>query len=363
MKPRILFDGRIFQQQQAGGINRYFAEIIRGLPDDWRPVVTGVKAWGAQVPAHPNLRMQAPPRILPFRYRQRFDRIWSKLHCLSNADLLHPTNFDLTCGLRLADFRCPVVVTVYDMIYIRFAQQMNNEAYVSSQRQAIRRADQVICISRSTERDVLEFIPEAAGKTSVIYLASSFPVSEPIFSTDIFSAPTFLYVGFRGGYKNFFFLLRAFAKAVSTSPGIRLVVVGPPLGPEERWQIYYLGITDKVTNVVFPDEATLQQLYRGSVAFLYPSRYEGFGIPPLEAMACGTVAVTSNTSSLPEVVGDAAIMLDPSDEKTWADCIVKLAQPFPGRDELLAKGRQRVGQFTWPECVEKHLEIYRKLLG
>jgi len=362
--PKILFDGRVYQFQKTGGISRYFTEIIKGLPRDWTPIITGARDFGAHMPTHPLLQLKMVPDLRPRKFFQPCLRKLWKPGIVRNTDLLHPTYYDLTSGLELTDFKCPVVQTVLDMIYARFPAQMgNSETIIKNQRKAVQRADRVICISKSTERDLLELIPSAAGKTTVIHLAASFPVAEPITDGSQFASPTFLFVGGRGGYKNFALLLRAFAKAASVRPNLRLNVVGQPLTEEERWQIYYLGISDKVTGVVFPNETTLQELYRASVALLYPSRYEGFGIPPLEAMACGTLVVTANTSSLPEVVGDAGIMLDPADEQAWADCILHLAQPFPERNELLAKSRQRVAQFSWTECVRQHLEIYRTLLS
>jgi glycosyltransferase involved in cell wall biosynthesis len=103
------------------------------------------------------------------------------------------------------------------------------------------------------------------------------------------------------------------------------------------------------------------ELYRSSAALVYPSLHEGFGIPPLEAMACGSIPVTANTTSLPEVVGDGGIMLDPMDEDAWTDCLIKLSRPFPERGKLLESGRQRAGQFTWAESVRQHLTIYKNL--
>ncbi len=363
MTPKILFDGRVYQFQRAGGINRYFAEIISGLPLDWTPIITGVSEFGENIPRHPNLQLKIIPDFRPHRFFRPICRKLWKPGIIRNAELLHPTYYDMTSGFEFADFRCPMVQTVYDMIYAKFPLQMNRAAaIIENQRMAVRRADQVICISKSTETDLLELVPDVAGKTRVIHLAASLFVEKPIFDGSQFVSPAFLFVGARGGYKNFFFLLRAFAKAATIRPNIRLIVVGSPLTSEERWQICYSGISSQVSEVVFPNESRLQELYRTSVALLYPSRYEGFGIPPLEAMACGTLAVTANTSSLPEVVGDAGIMLDPADEQAWVDCIVQLAQPFSGRDELVAKGHRRAAQFSWAECVQKHLEIYRSLL-
>lgn len=359
---KILFDGRVYQFQKAGGINRYFAEIIAGLPASWEPVVTGVVDFGLNAPRHPNLQIENPPRFRPGRFQEPFYRNWWRPHLTRSVGLVHPTYYDLTCGLRYDDFKCPVVTTVHDMVYARFPVQTDGASdVIKAQREAIARASRIICISQSTERELLDIIPEAAGKTRVIYHGSTFPPGDAASNGGLFERPTFLYVGYRGGYKNFLFLLRAFARAASVVKTIHLTVVGPPLNAEERWQIYFLGLSDKVDCIVYPNESTLKRLYQLSVALLYPSRYEGFGIPPLEAMACGTIPVTANTTSLPEVVGDGGIMLDPADENAWTDCIIKLACPFPERDALLARGRDRVKKFTWTECVAQHLEVYKEL--
>ncbi len=360
----LLFDGIMFQREKAGGVSRYFTEGISGLPPDWRPVVTGVEEFGRNVPRHPHLRLENPPRFRPWRVMQAYGRVCWKPRVARRADLLHPSYYYFTNHFAWPDFACPVVVTVYDLIYARFPAQMERaDELVRAQREAVRRADRVVCISRHTEEDLLELLPEAAGKTTVIPLGSTFPVLDDPPPDAVFDEPIFLCVGARAGYKNFFFLLRAFARAASVRPRLRLHVVGGPLTPEEKWQIYFLGITDQVVSIVYPDEATLQECYRRSVALLYPSLYEGFGIPPLEAMACGTVAVTGNRSSLPEVVGDGGILLDPLDEAAWTDCILKLSRPFPERASLLGRGRAQAGRFTWSECARSHVEIYRSLAG
>jgi glycosyltransferase involved in cell wall biosynthesis len=365
---RILFDGLIFHYQRAGGINRYFAEIMSALPATMEPVVTGVTDFGQNAPVNPRLRHVAPPAIRPYRLQQLLRKRWWQPRLLRSVSLAHPTYYDLTGGLTFSDFRCPVVITVYDMICARFPKQMlDAEHMIRQQRAAVARADHIICISHSAERDLVELMPEALGKTEVIYLASSF---DPVASTarvesDLGDAAlqltSFLVVGARGGHKNFLFLLHAFARALSSTPSLRLIVAGAALSSEEQWQMYRLGIAEKVVSVVYPDEHALQQLYRSSAALLYPSFYEGFGIPPLEAMAMGTLAVVSNTSSLPEVVGDAGIMLDPIDADAWTDCMLSIAAGWPEREAMLARGKQRASQFSWKDVADKHIAIYERM--
>lgn len=323
-----------------------------------------MKNFGKHIPRHPSLKQPQFKhfRVGPVSIRLR-NRLW-KTRLLDSLDLFHPTYYDLSEGLSFSDFSCPTVVTVYDFIYAVYANAIEgSEGVIRDQTNAIRRADHVICISKSTENDLLERFPEKYGKTSVIYLASSFEIQPPLAEQAIFENPSFLFVGNRWHYKNFSFLLRVFAKASESNPHIRLRIVGAPLTKEERSQIHLLRIGDKVQLTAYPDEQQLISLYRSSVALVYPSLYEGFGLPPLEAMACGTLAITSNTTSLPEVMGDAGIMLDPTREADWVECILKTAEGGEDRGLMIDRGRERVRKFSWTRTVEQHLEVYRRLMS
>ncbi len=348
--------------QKAGGINRYFAEVISGLPADYHPVVTGVEDFGTNVPSHPNLQQPSFKHFRPGRLSVRLRDKWWKPRLLGTLDLFHPTYYHLSEGFSLSDFKCPMVLTAYDFIYAIYPKLTGgSDQVIRDQSAAIRKADFVICISKATENHLLERFPEKLGRTSVVYLGSSFEIQPPLAEREIFENPTFLFVGGRFGYKNFYFLLRVFAKASESNPRIRLRIAGAPLSMEERWQIHLLGISDRVEAVVYPNELQLMSLYRSSVALVYPSLHEGFGIPPLEAMACRTLAITSNTTSLPEVVDDGGIMLDPTREEDWIECLLKTAQGGRARDLLIERGLERVRLFTWKSTVEQHLAIYHRL--
>jgi glycosyltransferase involved in cell wall biosynthesis len=357
----ILYDGHIFRWQKTGGISRYFFEIINRLPADWIPLITGVD----NVPplGRPNLSVSTFSSIRPRRISQPIKSWWWRQVLIPRADVVHPTYYDLSGGLRFTDIAQPVVVTAHDFIGAIYPHLEPYSAQtIASQHEAITRADHVICVSKVTERDLLERFPQKRGSTTVIYHGSSFPISPEAQSTDIFERPSFLSVGRRGTYKNFLFVLRAFAAACRSHPTIRLHVAGPPLSDEERWQAHFLGVWDRLDLSEHPSETELHHLYRTSVALLYPSRHEGFGIPPLEAMACGTLAITSNATSLPEVVGDGGIMLDPTDEDAWTDCILAVANQRINREEILERGKRRATELSWESSAQRHAEVYRKLV-
>ncbi len=363
---KIFYDGQAFESQRAGGVSRVFAEIISGLPADWEPVLACSGTFGAHAPHHPNLKLENYRLWRPHRLSRRFYQGW-KPPSLNRCAVSHPTYYDLLHGVRYSDFKGPLVVTVYDFIFARFPGQLDDaKRTLAIQAEAIERADHIVCISRSTQGDLAHFHPKAMSKSSVIGLASSFAhgsLKEPASAAERIDpeAPTFLFVGGRGGYKNFSFLLRAFAKARSKCPRIRLHVAGHRLDNEERWAIHLLGLDGSVDATVYPDEQALAGLYRRSVALLYPSFYEGFGLPPLEAMSCGTLAVTSNATSLPEVVGDAGIMLDPFKEDDWAECLLDLARGKVDRNQYIARGYEHAQRFTWRQSVSEHVALYRRL--
>src|ERR1043166_5354106 len=357
---RILYDGHIFRWQKVGGISRYFREIISRLPADWQPMVLGIETRNRNFPSHPRLQVSTLSSIKPRRFTQPLKKQWWKASYVRNANILHPTYYNLTGGLTFADVRCPVVITVHDLVKSRFPHLEGDSSDAAAlQREAILHANHLVCVSKATERDLLEFYPQVAGKTSVIYHGSSFPVCHEPQPESIFETPRFLVVGRRETYKNFPILVRSFAKASKSHPRMRLQIAGPPLEDEERWQIHFWGIGDRVDLSLFPDEETLHQLYRNSVALLFPSMHEGFGIPPLEAMACGTLAVTSNAASLPEVVGDGGIMLDVADEDAWTECILQVANGKIPRLDFIARAKQRAAILTWEQSAVRHSELYQ----
>ncbi len=359
---KIVYDAHIFRWQKAGGIRRYFSEVISRLPAAWSPLLLGLDRTSGDLPAHPRLQVSNFSPIRPRRFSQPLKKAYWDYRLLRKADVVHPTYFNLSGGLDYSSLKSSLVVTVHDFAHATYPHLMDDSKDVlRDQAAAIARADHIICISHATRRDLLEHHPDAAGRSSVIHHGSSFEICHDVQDAAIFEHPTFLFVGWRGAYKNFDFLLRSFARACQMEKKLRLLVAGCPFTAEERWQIHLLGLEDRIELSVFPDEPTLRQLYRRAVALVYPSLHEGFGLPPLEAMACGTLAVTSNTTSLPEVVGDAGIMLDPSEGDAWTETMIQIARRASWRHEKVVKGRERAKLFSWANCAAAHTELYRSL--
>jgi glycosyltransferase involved in cell wall biosynthesis len=357
---RILYDGQIFRLQPAGGINRYFASLISRLPQDDIPTIAGAGRRPVNFPTHPNLRLNRLLPVLPGRFSGAYLR-----HArppFPTWDVAHPTYYQLTRETRYSDYKMPVVVTAHDFIHALYPDLMiESKAVAAQQTEAFEAAAAIICVSQNTRNDLLSFFPHLENKTTVIYHGIEVSGDLPAASESVPEEPYFLYVGSRSSYKNFNRLLVSFAKACNSDPTLRLCVAGPDFSESERWLIFDLGLKERILSVRHPSDAHLTALYRHSLALLYPSRYEGFGIPPLEAMACGTVAVTSNTSSLPEVVGDAGITLDPMNPDDWTDIILHLARSPEIRQPFIEKGKLQSAKFTWEETARQTVAVYQKV--
>jgi glycosyltransferase involved in cell wall biosynthesis len=347
---RILYDGEIYNNQSAGGINRYFANLINRLPQGYSPTLTVFKFQDTNFPSHSNLNIV---RLKPFKgYSFRL------FYALNNYDLIHPTYYTLLTQQDASHCRFPIVLTVYDLIHELFYP---DDPIVEAKRRAILSAQAIICISHNTKRDLLERFSIPEDKVSVTYLASEIDVSSSYGNEKVPQYPYYLYVGSRASYKNFDGLLSAFTKVASVDPYVRLCVVGSAFRESEQAIINESRLQHRIEHYGNVDNNHLSKLYRCSVAFIYPSLYEGFGIPPLEAMSCGTVAIVANSSSLPEVVGDASLLFAPKATSDLADIMLLLLNNPSKRDALIEKGYQRAKLFSWDKTVTETVEVYRTL--
>jgi glycosyltransferase involved in cell wall biosynthesis len=363
----ILYDGQIYAFQKAGGINRYFANLISRLPQDFNLALTTCKRQDVNYPVHPNLKTFFYKR---FGLRPGFVSYWLEKYyfrsvaSFNSFDIVHPTYYSLLTRQEINQCRSPVVLTVHDMICEIFAEQMDSTGqYADEKRKAILAAQAIICVSENTKKDLLERYSVSEEKLTVIHQASEIDASLSHGSEPVPSRPYYFYVGGRYDYKNFDGLLAAFAKAVSVRPDIALCVVGSPFNETEEKLIAELGLTGHIEHYGYASDTHLAKLYRCSVAFVYPSLYEGFGIPPLEAMSCGTAVIASNCSSIPEVVGDAALLFNPKSTGDLADILLSVLDNPIERDRMIARGYQRAQAFSWDKTVAQTLDVYRSVVG
>lgn len=366
-KINILYDGQIYASQVAGGISRYFKNLIEKLPNSINPVLTTCQILGINYPSHSNLKTFHYQRFgfRPGRVSYWLEPYYFKaVNYLNTFDVIHPTYYSLLSQQDISRCRYPIVLSVWDMIHEIFPEQMDaNGRHREMKRKAILAAQKIICISENTKKDLLERYSIPRENVTVTHLASELDISLSYGSEPVPECPYFLYVGSRANYKNFNRLLIAFSKIISSHEHLALCVVGSPLTKDEEKLIHEFGLESHINYYGYVNDRHLAKLYRCSIAFIYPSLYEGFGIPPLEAMACGTVAVVADSSSLPEVVGDAGLLFDPQSTDELIDQLRFVLDHSIERDRLINAGKTREKEFSWDKTTAQTLEVYRSVTG
>lgn len=376
---KIAYDSQIFCAQTYGGVSRYFCEIAPRIAKE-----PGVQV-SITAPMHINAYLaHVPPGIVSGFRAPKTDRFQTNCGAnyprlalrglgllmgdwmlrAMNPDIVHETYFS---PYRLGPRRARRVLTIYDMIHEKFASRFPQADKTARYKAlATERADHVICISESTRRDAIEILGLHPDKTSVIYLGFDLMHADGERAGDLASStnnPFLLYVGIRGGYKNFLGLLEAYATSPQLRMGYRLICFGGgELNMDEQKAIHKLGLDSSQVMQLGGSDQLLASLYERASAFIYPSLYEGFGIPPLEAMSYDCPVACSKTSSIPEVVGDAGEYFDPADIESMRAAIEKIVTSDSHRKLLIAKGRARLKCFSWDRCAAETLDIYMKLV-
>lgn len=262
----------------------------------------------------------------------------------------------------------PFLVTVHDLARCCFKfekETIREEIGLRLDVKGIKKAAHIISVSKSTKSDLIRYLKIPEEKITVIYNGIDHRVFKPT-RAKLFDHPYILYVGSERARKNLNGLLKAFAKVRRVFKGLKLVKVGPPgrsKGFRKRtigWA-EALGISNDVIFVDHVPESHLPYYYSSASAFVYPSLYEGFGLSPLEAMACGCPVITSNISSLPEVVGDAAIMVDPYDADEMGKAIVKVLADNGLRKGMIERGFHQAEKFSWERAAKETLRVYEKV--
>lgn len=364
---RIAFDHQIFDWQKYGGISRYFFELansIASYPDAEVSIASPlyVNAYLADASNHLHVMGRAMPKIgrAGFIYRAINQLLAPPMMRHYRPDLVHETYYSTK---HLAPVGSKVVLTVFDMIHELFPEYVAARDSTSQKKAiAVKRADHIICISEHTRNDLIDLFKVDPAKISVVYLGFSLRKT-PRNMVPLNKRPYFLYVGDRKGYKNFASLLKAYATNRALQRDYDLAIFGGgSLSVQERTLIDRLGIHAERIRQFNGDDTILAGLYRQASLFVYPSLYEGFGIPPLEAMSFDCPVVCSNTSSIPEVVGDAAVLFDPRSSDALGDAIKHVLNDITLRQDLIVRGRERIKLFSWKKCAEQTLDVYRRML-
>jgi mannosyltransferase len=341
---KLLYDDIIYQLQQAGGISTYWKEITARIAKNERFDVFFTKG----------------------------SRLTRYLPIFSQVNIFHSSYYRLNLSPQTKN-----VITVYDFLYeLGFLKTVGSPINIFQRKIAIKQADAIICISENTKKDLLSFYPELAHHPPiyVVTLASSFKIindSNNIINScgkrleslkQATSGQYILFVGSRISRKNFKAALWGFSNSELPQLGYSMVCTGARFSVNEEKSIQKLGVQNKVFVLEYADDSELNYLYQHAFALVYPSSYEGFGLPPLEAMNCGCPVIAVNTSSIPEVVGEAGILLGQPDVDSIKNALESLLN-HEVRRSYINKGLERAKLFSWDRAADQCISIYQSLVN
>jgi glycosyltransferase involved in cell wall biosynthesis len=364
---KISFDPQIFSGQIYGGVSRYICELASRTSEssDVKVKVVApmsVNKFLENLPKKIVIGFKSPFPYDFFRLQQRvISMLFGDLILrFMKPNIIHETYyFKYPLGPKSASR----VLTIHDMIHEKFKSQFPYGDKTSKHKAvAASRADHIICVSESTKADVVNILGVNPEKITVIHLGFGLMASPNGFVR--YSGRDYLlYVGNRGGYKNFLPMLEAYANSEMLRSKYNLICFGGgTFNADELKAIYALNLNLENIIQVSGDDSDLANYYKNASAFVFPSLYEGFGIPPLEAMSYGCPVICSGTSSIPEVVGDAGQYFDPSDKKSIQETIEMVVNSIYLRESLIARGYIRLKEFSWEKCASATLNVYKSLI-
>lgn len=371
----IGIDARMFGTAQAAGIGQYAEELTRHLVkndpvNQYRVFVTNEA--GSAFPIYaPNL----VKTVVPYRhytYSEQF--LYPGLLQQNKLDLIHYTNFNSPIFFN----KIKSIVTIHDLTLWFFPGRRQTSAfkrllYRIVIRQACRNANHIIAITEATKQDIVRLLKIDPGKITVVYEAASpryHPVSgsanlEQLKRKFNITKPYFLYVGQWRAHKNVIRLIRAFALVRRRYQLDYQLVLSSKIDPiysQVQSTVKELGLSGDVILTGYVADSELPYLYSGAECFVFPSLYEGFGLPPVEAMACGTPVVSSNTSCMPEVLGDAARYFDPQNIEDMAKVMAEVGRSYSLKRDLKARGLKQAKLYSFDRMAKETLAVYRRVL-
>jgi glycosyltransferase involved in cell wall biosynthesis len=361
--------------RQAAGIGRYTRGLVSAAIqlDRGNQYVLLVARGGARPPSPFPAAANVVWRSIPASERS-LAILWHRLRLplfadtwVGGADVFHSPDFTLP-----PLWSARGLLTVHDLTFMHYPEcaPPGLVAYLNAAvPRSVRRARLVLADSESTKRDIIELLGTRPDKVRVVY-AGVGPEFGPVAEEPILAAvraryglawPFVLNVGTLEPRKNHLRLIQAFAQLLPRHPDLRLVLVGGKgwLYEDVQAEVARLELRDHVVFPGFVADADLPAVYSLAAVFAYPSLYEGFGLPVLEAMACGTPVVCSTASSLPEVAGDAALLVDPADVDALARALERALTDEPMRQDMRNRGKAQASRFTWSAAARTLLDAYQ----
>ncbi|MDB4956292.1 MAG: hypothetical protein JWO36_3861 [Myxococcales bacterium] len=372
---RVLYDHQIFSYQRFGGASRYFCELMNAFHRDGEPT------FDLGVAESPNeylkqasfYRGKTSSRTGTASFLRTYLRneVSTRAAALRRRhDVMHSTFYDPAVLTTLRGAK--LVVTILDMIPEHFPDdfvvtglygRFVTKRWIEGKRALCRRADVILAISEHTKQDVIAFYGIDPDRIVVTHLGNNISGRADLPVPGDFPSRYILFVGTRNTYKNFVLFIEAVAPLVVADSSLGVVCIGGgSFTPAERELCDRRGLGEKILQRSVAD-GELAACYAHAVAFVFPSRYEGFGIPILEAFACGCPVLVANASCFPEIAGDAALYFDVDDPQSLRAQLATVVGDAALRAGLMARGIARARQFSWQTTARKTLDAYRSAMG
>ena len=367
---KVLLDPQIFITQKFGGISRLFVEVWKRAKDNEEIKFECPLLYSENY--HLNESGLEPGNIFTFLHHLHF-RGTGRIKDLLKKSSLRKTEKKLATGqfnVFLSTYydtyflehlgNTPFILTVFDMIHEIFPEHFaNDKKTILQKKKLLEGASKIIAISKQTKKDILSFYPNIPpGKIDVVYLSQSI-ISNDTLIIDKLPDNFILFVGNRGTYKNFKLFAETVGPILKKYPQLYVVCAGGgKLLDKETEMLKQLGIAGKVIQKDYKD-SQLASFYKAAKVFVFPSAYEGFGIPTLEAMKCGCPVILANSSCLPEVGGDAVLYFESNDKDSLADAINRILNDESLRKELIQKGLRQVNEFSWEKTAEGYFNVIK----
>ncbi|MCI0472428.1 MAG: glycosyltransferase family 4 protein [Ignavibacteria bacterium] len=363
---RVIYDNEIFLIQKYGGATRYFYELIRRMPALGADIVLymgkfineyGLEKYKNEFSVFSGKKIRYIPKTKMFSIilqKPLFEKFAEK----QKFEVFHQTYYaDINFKKKFRH-----IITVHDFTHEKLSGNFSKlDKTAERKRKAILKADGIICVSESTKNDMMNMYDVKSKKIKVIYHGNSLKhdVSEP----PLIEKPYLLYVGDRRAYKNFGVLIKLFELNNELKSYYKLVCCGGgPFTKAETELISRSGLTGNFIQTEARDK-NIANLYFYASAFIYPSKYEGFGIPMIEAMYNGCPVIASYISSLPEIGGNAALYFNPDSPGELNEKVKMVLNNSEVRNSLIVKGKEREKSFSWDKCAKDTFEFYGEVCG
>tara|TARA_Y100000591_G_C21847092_1_gene709378 strand:- start:12 stop:1109 length:1098 start_codon:yes stop_codon:yes gene_type:complete len=364
---KVVFDFKIFFQQKYGGPSRYFFNLFEHInkKDNLDNAYIVSPIYYNEFLTNSEFKNKIIGIKLPkIKYTGSFYKAINKSisnYIINNfkPDLIHTTDYSIYTKKKL-----PLVVTVHDLIHEIYHKDFAKEKNYRPKKKILSISDHIICVSENTKKDLIEYYNVDEKKISVIYHGNTFDNFSLSSSNKKFDFKFFLFVGSRKRYKNFFKVVEAFKKNEQIYNEFKIICFGGgELLKSEKEKLLENDIDlKKIIVIENSSDESLFNLYRNATALIYPSIYEGFGMPIVEAMSLGCPVISSNSSSLPEVYKDAALSFFPSSTKELTNKMLQVAYDDQVKKKIVDLGLKQSKNFSWEKCIDKTLSVYKKVI-